>query len=252
MNQNDFSLLLKKHLNPREIKSIFFLTGAGISAESGLKTFRDQNGLWENHRIEEVATPESFRNNPQKVHDFYNERRKQLIDAFVSPNAAHISLGELKKNFHGKIHVITQNVDNLHERGGVEDVIHMHGELLKIKCNYCGQSYATQEFNISTNSACQECDSVGGMRPDIVWFGEIPYYMNEIEALLASCDLFVSVGTSGQVYPAAMFVQMAKNFTQCKTIELNLEASFGVNHFDFSYQGKASELVPQLTKFLLT
>ena len=172
------------------IQSIVVLTGAGISAESGLKTFRDNDGLWEDHRVEEVATPEAFDRDPLLVQRFYNMRRKQLCEASLSPNRAHLALADFQGSFQGKFSVITQNVDNLHERAGSKNVIHMHGELLKVFCTKTGKVYDC-DHDIESSSICECCGISGTLRPDIVWFGEIPKSMDVIESLLASCDLFI-------------------------------------------------------------
>ena len=221
---------------------IVILTGAGISAESGISTFRDAGGLWETHPIEEVATPEGFARNPALVHRFYNLRRMALKD--VSPNPAHIALAKLEaglKDKGGQLTLVTQNVDNLHEAGGSQSVIHMHGELTSIRCTACG---ATQFFEgeTSVDMPCPSCNAPA-MRPDIVWFGEMPFFMHGIEAALEACDLFVSIGTSGAVYPAAGFVHMAASLGK-STLEINLEPSEGSNSFDESRIGKAGDLVP--------
>jgi len=225
------------------IQSIVVLTGSGISAESGLKTFRDNNGLWEDHRVEEVATPEAFAADPERVHRFYNQRRNQLLGKAVLPNSAHKALAEFQEHFAGKLSIITQNVDNLHERAGSTNVIHMHGELLKVTCTRSGRRFDCVT-GIDTNSQCQCCGMQGTLRPDIVWFGEIPKSMDLIESLLAGCDLFLSIGTSGTVYPAAGFKQVASSFG-ARTVELNLEASSRYSGFDESYYGQAGEIVPQ-------
>lgn len=224
------------------IRSIVVLTGSGISAESGLKTFRDNNGLWEDHRVEEVATPEAFAANPEIVHQFYNQRRKQLLGDGVHPNSAHKALASFQKQFPGKLSIITQNVDNLHERAGSTNVIHMHGELLKVTCTRSGKRFDCTT-SIDTNSQCQCCGVQGTLRPDIVWFGEVPKSMDLIESLLAGCDLFLSIGTSGTVYPAAGFKQIASSLG-ARTVELNLEASSRYSGFDESYYGRAGEIVP--------
>lgn len=221
---------------------IVILTGAGISAESGISTFRDAGGLWETHPIEEVATPEGFARNPALVHRFYNLRRMALKD--VSPNPAHIALAKLEaglKDKGGQLTLVTQNVDNLHEAGGSQSVIHMHGELTSIRCTACG---ATQFFEgeTSVDMPCPSCNAPA-MRPDIVWFGEMPFFMHGIEAALEACDLFVSIGTSGAVYPAAGFVHMAASLGK-STLEINLEPSEGSASFDESRIGKAGDLVP--------
>jgi len=229
---------------------IVVLTGAGISAESGINTFRAADGLWENHRIEDVATPEGFALNPERVHRFYNERRAALKT--VKPNPAHIALADLHTGLTakgGRLTVVTQNVDDLHERGGLSSVIHMHGELTSNKCTACNhKQYCTDDS--SPISICAHCQSVGTLRPDIVWFGEMPYHMNAIEAALYTCDLFVSIGTSGAVYPAAGFVNSARN-RGIQTLELNLEPSEGSHLFHESRLGKAGDIVPVWVKSLL-
>ena len=229
---------------------IVILTGAGISAESGISTFRDAGGLWENHPIEEVATPEGFARNPALVHRFYNLRRMALKD--VSPNPAHIALAKLEaglKDKGGQLTLVTQNVDNLHEAGGSQSVIHMHGELTSIRCSACG---AKQFFEgeTSVDMPCPSCNAPA-MRPDIVWFGEMPFFMTEIETALENCDLFVSIGTSGAVYPAAGFVHMARSMGK-QTLEINLEPSEGSSSFDESRVGKAGTLVPLWVDEVLT
>lgn len=234
----------------RRMASIVVLTGAGISAESGLKTFRDDNGLWENHRVEDVATPEAFLRNPGLVQEFYNQRRRQLLSGAVRPNKAHLALTKLEKKFKERFTLVTQNVDDLHTRAGHAQVIHMHGELLKVKCTVCERVWKIEGTDITTEELCPHCESQGRVRPDIVWFGEMPYHMEKIERALAQCDLFVAIGTSGQVYPASLFVQMAKNLAGALTVELNLESTVGSRWFDYSFQGKAGSLVPELVELL--
>ncbi|NTS76002.1 NAD-dependent protein deacylase [Catenovulum sp. SM1970] len=222
--------------------NIVILTGAGISAESGIQTFRASDGLWEEHRIEDVATPEGFHKDPKLVHQFYNARRAQLKHSDIKPNQAHLALAELAQLKHVKVTLVTQNVDNLHERGGSEDVIHMHGELIKAFCHFCGHLFETTN-NLTFDQTCQHCKRKFGIRPDIVWFGEMPKFMQQIESALYQADIFVAIGTSGQVYPAAGFVDLANQFG-AKTVEINLEPS-GSNHlFQQSYIGPASEQVP--------
>ena len=199
--------------------NIVILTGAGVSAESGISTFRDHNGLWETHRFEELATPEAFRRDPVLVHRFYNARRAQLKS--VRPNAAHAALAELEQKWAGAFLLVTQNVDDLHERAGSERLVHMHGEIRKLRCASCGdvvrhEDDATPELN------CRECGLKGGMRPDIVWFGEMPFGMAEIYAAVDRADIFVAIGTSGVVYPAAGLAAAARgNGRGCRTIEIN-------------------------------
>ena len=224
-------------------KNIVILTGAGISAESGIDTFRAADGLWENHRVEDVATPEGFAKDPKLVHRFYNLRRAVLKT--VNPNPAHIALAELETGLRdggGELTLVTQNVDDLHERGGVQNVIHMHGILTSMLCGACGYRWEHHD-DASSETVCPKCKTTGTPRPDIVWFGEVPYAMHIIEQRLAACDLFVSIGTSGAVYPAAGFVQLAKAMGSA-TLELNLERSQGSHHFDESRLGLASQLVP--------
>jgi NAD-dependent deacetylase len=229
--------------------NIVILTGAGISAESGIQTFRASDGLWHNHRIEEVATPEGFAKNPALVHEFYNARRQQLHDPSVQPNAAHLALAQLEREFPGNVLVVTQNVDDLHERAGSQNLIHMHGELKKIRCLHCGTGdHCTDD--ISTETVCKSCGKTGGMRPHIVWFHEIPLQMDTIEQALADCDLFISIGTSGNVYPAAGFVAFAHQ-RGAKTVELNLDPSNNSEMFDKSINGLASQLVPAFVAMLL-
>ena len=221
-------------------KHIVILTGAGISAESGIDTFRDAGGLWENHPISQVATPEGFAADPALVHRFYNLRREALKT--VDANSAHKAIGRLQSEFDGEVTLVTQNVDDLHERGGSPHVIHMHGQLLSALCASCGHRWENKD-DLSVSSICPSCGSEGAPRPDIVWFGEMPYAMNTIETAIHACDLFVSIGTSGAVYPAAGFVQFAKS-TGAKTLELNLEPSEGSAIFHESRLGPATQLVP--------
>ena len=227
--------------------NIVILTGAGISAESGIQTFRGADGLWEGRRVEQVATPEGFAANPALVQRFYNERRAGLKT--VSPNAAHKALARLQEKHKGRFTLVTQNVDDLHERGGNKNVIHMHGELTSALCSACGWRWEHRE-DINTDDKCPACQTEGAPRPDIVWFGEMPYHMDTIEAALAGCDLFVSIGTSGAVYPAAGFVQMARMAGK-DTLELNLEPSAGSRLFAESRLGPATQLVPEWAESIL-
>ena len=225
---------------------IVILTGAGISAESGLGTFRDEGGLWSQHRIEDVATPEGFARDPALVHSFYNARRVQAADA--APNAAHIALGTLQREHPGEVVIVTQNVDALHESGGADRVIHMHGELAGALCANCGHRWRAPR-NMSVGETCPHC-AAPTARPDIVWFGEIPYHMDTILDHLATADLFAAIGTSGNVYPAAGFVEEARR-SGAHTVELNLEASSVVSSFDETRFGPATETVPVWTQELL-
>lgn len=229
-------------------KNIVILSGAGISQESGINTFRGADGLWENHRIEEVAHPRAFLNNPELVHRFYNQRRAQLLDKSIKPNAAHLSLKELEDACLAHFLLVTQNVDNLFERAGFEKVVHIHGELLKVLCRTCQKSFYCEE-NISTESVCKFCGEVGDLRPDIVWFEEPVKHLDEIFAHLKLCDLFICIGTSNQVYPAASFVDMVP--LDCRKIEVNLERTVLSDKYDENYFGLASIEVPKLVKSLI-
>jgi len=231
----------------RKFSSIVILTGAGISAESGIDTFRDRNGIWSKVDYREVATPEGFARNPGKVHAFYNKRRRHLRD--VRPNAAHEALARLEAAFDGSFLLVTQNIDDLHEAAGSRKLVHMHGEVNAALCQACGMRWPWAG-DLSVNSQCQWCKTTGQMRVDVVWFGEMPYHMDRIDAALASCDLFVSIGTSGNVYPAAGFVEQA-SLAGAHTVELNLEPSEGYSLFDEAIYGRASEIVPLFVERLL-
>ena len=230
-------------------QSIVVLTGAGISAESGIQTFRGQDGLWENHRIEDVATPEAFERDPALVQRFYNVRRQPLLDDAVHPNDAHSALARLEQEFAGDFVLITQNIDNLHEQAGSENVLHMHGEILKIRCRQTGQVYPCHRV-VDVDESCPCCERSGNLRPHIVWFGEMPFYMDEIYLALMQCDLFVAVGTSGNVYPAAGFVQIA-NQAGAHTLEINLEESSMATEFAEARYGKAGDILPEWVEGLL-
>lgn len=246
LSKNDIERRLKANPHPK----IVILTGAGISAESGIKTFRDNNGLWENHSVEEVATPEGFAANPALVYRFYNERRGQLLSGEVHPNIAHTALAELEAALGDNCIVVTQNVDNLHERAGTQNLLHMHGALTWAKCVNSHQRLDWLD-DLNSEHKCTCCQPQHAMRPDIVWFGEIPYYMDNIQQHLYEADIFVSIGTSGNVYPAAGFADFA-NQSGAYTIELNLEPSNGVSMFDESHCGLASELVPRFVKKIVS
>ncbi|MCP5073936.1 MAG: NAD-dependent deacylase [Rhodobacteraceae bacterium] len=222
------------------MRNILILTGAGISAESGLGTFRDAGGLWEQYPLEQVATPEGFASDPALVHEFYNARRANCRAA--EPNPAHLALARLEREFAGDVLVVTQNVDDLHERGGGTNVWHMHGRLAQAKCQVCNHTWPAPE-KMNPTDPCPECKKPA-TRPDVIWFGEMPYFMEEIETSLNRADLFVSIGTSGEVYPAAGFVQLAR-LAGARTLELNLEPSSGTSMFDEVRNGPAGELVPQ-------
>lgn len=231
-------------------KHIVILTGAGISQESGIRTFRAADGLWEEHSIDDVATPEGFARDPQLVHQFYNTRRAQLLSGDIEPNAAHQALAKLEQEYPGEVLVITQNIDDLHERAGQKDLIHMHGELLKMRCSVTGQLYDIHG-DITGSSSCECCGLTETLRPHVVWFGEIPLEMDRIYRHLAHCDLFLSIGTSGNVYPAAGFVREAKQ-AGATAYELNLEPSETNYDFDQHIYGLATQTVPQLVDDLLS
>lgn len=216
------------------------LTGAGISAESGLKTFRDQDGLWEGHRVEDVATPEAFVRNPPLVYEFYNQRRAQLLSPEVQPNPSHFALAKLESALGERMSVITQNVDDLHERAGQKRVLHMHGELLKARCLGTGKSYPWLE-RLDENSPHPDQEP-HPLRPDIVWFGEMPFFLDEIDELLRQCEVFLCIGTSGQVYPAAGFVQRVP--PSCEKIEFNLQTTALSSLFDRTILGPTSQTLP--------
>lgn len=221
------------------IRNIVILTGAGVSAESGIDTFRDAGGLWEKHRVEDVATPEAFARDPELVLRFYDMRRAAIQTK--EPNAAHHALAKLDREWDGELLIVTQNVDDLHERAGAKRVLHMHGEHLNAWCTACDVR-SRWTGTLIDRPACPECGEVA-LRPDVVWFGEMPYRMDEIFAALEEADLFVSIGTSGGVYPAAGFVRNAREFG-VQTLELNLEPSQGTFWFDEARHGPATEVVP--------
>ena len=225
-------------------ENVIILTGAGISAESGLGTFRDAGGLWEQFDWRELATPEAFEADPDKVHAFYNARRKSMTKA--SPNAAHDALAELEaiwtRDERGRFLLVTQNIDDLHEKAGSQRLVHMHGELLKSRCEHCGWLFE-HEDELTTLRPCRNCGQVGGLRPHVVWFGEMPIALEDIYAALEDCDLFIAVGTSGTVYPAAGFVDEARR-AGAWTVELSLEPGEVSHLFDERIYGEATKTVP--------
>lgn len=229
------------------MRNIVILTGAGISAESGIRTFRAADGLWEDHRVEDVATPEAFERDPAVVHRFYDARRAQAATA--RPNAAHEALARLDAEWPGDLLLVTQNVDDLHERAGAKRLLHMHGSLASGWCLACDQR-SPWNGPMGSEAHCPSCATIGSVRPDIVWFGEIPYEMDRIDAALMQADLFVSIGTSGAVYPAAGFVQTAK-YRGARTLEINLEPSQGSIFFDERRFGLAGVEVPRWVEELL-
>jgi NAD-dependent deacetylase len=222
---------------------VFVLTGAGVSAESGVATFRDSGGVWAKYDYRDVATPQGFARDPHLVHDFYNQRRRRLPQ--VAPNAAHYALARLQDGLEAKgggLYLCTQNVDDLHERAGSRDVVHMHGQLARIRCAACAAARDWRE-DLSVDTACPACGAAGGLRPDVVWFGETPKFMDEIWAALEAADLFAAVGTSGSVYPAAGFVADARRW-KIPTCEINLEPSDNGHVFDARRIGAATVQVP--------
>jgi len=230
-----------------DIRNIVILTGAGVSAESGLATFRGPDGLWEGHRVEDVATPEAFARDPELVHKFYDARRARLGE--VEPNAAHRALARLDAEWPGELLIVTQNVDDLHERAGAKRLLHMHGELASGWCLRCNERFGWSGA-MGAGAECPSCGTVGLVRPDIVWFGEMPYEMERIDEAIMGADLFVSIGTSGAVYPAAGFVQTAK-YCGARTLEINLEPSQGSIFFDERRYGPAGVEVPKWVEELL-
>ena len=256
---------------PSDFKHIVILTGAGISAESGLGTFRDTDGLWTKYDLDEVATPQGFARNPSFVHEFYNARRKNLLAA--KPNAGHAALARLERESDASVLVVTQNVDNLHEQAGSQNIIHMHGELLKVRCHAARHVLAWDD-DLTVETPCPQCQEsgqesgqksdrgtgsnlsdavpgLGNLRPHVVWFGEFPMEMDRIAGALAACDLFLSIGTSGSVYPAAGFVEDVRSRGRAHTAELNLEPSEGQSLFAEKIYGPATDVVPAYVDKLL-
>lgn len=236
---------------------ITVLTGAGVSAESGVPTFRDGNGLWCNHRMEDVACPEAYKRDPALVQRFYNERRRNILLESVKPNPAHLALAGLQKEFKN-VFLVTQNVDNLHERAGSENVVHMHGELLKVRCTQTEKVFDwTKDIDLGKDR-CDCCHAVGTLRPHIVWFGEVPLFMERISDALRRTDLFISCGTSGNVYPAAGFVREVKYSAgmngddDVMAVEVNAEPGNNAEGFDVHLYGNASELMPKIVEEILS
>ncbi len=225
------------------------LTGAGISQESGLSTFRDADGIWAKVRVEDVATPEAFERDPARVHAFYNARRRALLHPAVRPNAAHEALARLEAKWRGEVLLVTQNIDNLHERAGSRNVCHIHGEMLKSRCAHCG-AVASCTADLDVAAVCAACGKSGGMRPHVVWFGEMPFELDGVYAALGRCQLFVSIGTSGHVYPAAGFVTQAFG-AGAYTVELNLEPSAAGSFFAERIHGPATRVVVDFVAHLL-
>lgn len=231
----------------KKYRKILFLTGAGISAESGLSTFRSEDGLWNHHRVEDIATIDAYYRNPDYVHDFYNNMKPELWSA--KPNAGHIAITKLQQNYGGEVNIITQNIDTLHEKSKSKNIFHIHGQINQAVCMNCGNVLETWG-DVTSETKCERCEVTGMMKPNIVFFGENLLYMDKVEILLRSSDLFVSVGTSGVVYPAAGFVQTAKYYG-ADTIEFNLESTSNNIYFDKHIIGKAGDTLPQFVNDLL-
>jgi NAD-dependent deacetylase len=240
----------KRVRGARDSRWIVVLTGAGISAESGLPTFRGNDGLWMGWRLEEVATPEAFARQPELVQRFYDLRRRQLLAREVAPNAAHRALAELERRWPGPVQIVTQNIDDLHERAGSTNLIHMHSELLKARCTGC-HAICAWRGDLAGAHSCPGCNGTGILRPHVVWFGEMPFELDAIFEALAACDLFIAIGTSGQVYPAAGFVEEVRRHGRAHTVELNLEPSAVNSRFAEHRCGPASEVVPRYVGELL-
>ena len=249
MERNGQSLAAPPGMRQRQVDMLVILTGAGISKESGLDTFRDADGLWQKVRMEDVVTPEGFERDPEQSHNFHNALRRTLLSGSIQPNAAHLALARLEKEYPGETLIITQNIDDLHERGGSRNVLHMHGELLQVRCRKCATVMPWSE-DLFTSTPCPKCGAAGSLRPNIVWFGEVPFFMSEIEAALRRCAIFVSIGTSGNVYPAAQFCVMARH-SGARTVELNLEPSNQAKVFQESDYGPATKVVPAWVENLL-
>ncbi len=243
--ERDRTLEIARYPLPR----VVVLTGAGISAESGIRTFRAADGLWEDHQVEDVASPEGFARDTELVQAFYNARRRQLQEPAIQPNAAHHALAELEAALGDHFLLVTQNIDNLHERAGSSHVVHMHGELLKVRCATSGQILHWAD-DVKPDDRCHCCQFPSLLRPHVVWFGEMPLQMDDIYAALSEADYFVAIGTSGHVYPAAGFVHEAK-LQGAHTVELNLEPSLVGSEFEEKEYGLASEVVPKFVQSLL-
>ncbi len=226
------------------------LSGAGLSRESGLDTFRDPDGIWAKVNVDDVATPGAFGRNPARVHEFYNSRRRQLLSGAIHPNEAHFALANLQRSWKGDVTIVTQNIDDLHERADTSGVIHIHGELLKARCSGCRNATHCMG-DLGIESRCPTCGTSGRMRPDVVWFGEMPMHMEKVQKALERADLFISIGTSGTVYPAAGFVEIARN-AGAHTVELSLEKSLGASLFHEAVYGPATKVVTEYVEHLLT
>lgn len=222
---------------------VLVLTGAGISAESGIPTFRGDDGLWEGHRIEDVATPQAFERDPKLVHEFYNGRRRKLLDESIQPNAAHVALAEFEQRHDDEFLLVTQNIDDLHQRAGSKNILPMHGELMKARCTLTGELLPWPgDLSVSTPHPTDH-DLIGTLRPHVVWFGEMPIGLDRIAAFAEDCELFLAIGTSAVVYPAAAMVQSTPK--HCRRIEINLDETPQSDKFDTTIRGKASVEVPK-------
>jgi NAD-dependent deacetylase len=230
--------------------NVVILTGAGISKESGLSTFRDRDGIWANVDINDVATPDAYHNNPTAVYSFHDSIRRKVLSDDVQPNAAHFALAKLEDAWAENVLIVTQNIDNLHERAGTENVIHMHGEILKARCPECGSTRSCWA-DLDANDLCSSCEMEAVLRPHVVWFGESPLEMLRIYAALDECETFISIGTSSSVYPAAEFISLVKARQNVRTIEINLERSEKTDEFSESHLGLASEIVPRIVEEML-
>ncbi len=236
---------------PASGRTIVVLTGAGISVESGLPSFRGAGGLWQGRRLEDVATPEAFARDRATVQRFYDQRRRQLPGPNIRPNAAHLALAGLERRWPGEVLVVTQNIDDLHDRAGTRNIIHMHGELLKARCTACAAIHSWRS-DLSASHRCPACGGGDTLRPHVVWFGELPLELDRIYAALGACDLFVAIGTSGQVYPAAGFVEAVRAAGRAHTIDLNLEPGAAGSLFAEQGRGPATEVVPRLVEELVS
>jgi len=242
--------MMELGFRPAGDERIVVLTGAGISKESGLSTFRDADGIWARYKPEDVATPEGFARDPALVQDFYNKRRRHLLSGEVEPNAAHDALARLENGWPGEVLIVTQNIDDLHERAGSTNLIHMHGEILKARCAAC-DGVIGQRDDLAVETRCPTCREAGTLRPDVVWFGEFPYEMERIFEATGTCGLFAAIGTSSHVQPAASLVEIAREVAGAHTIELNLEPSERRSSFAAAHHGPASTIVPAFVEALL-
>lgn len=230
------------------LMKVLVLTGAGISAESGIPTFRGDDGLWEGQRIEDVATPQGFARNPSLVHEFYNLRRRALLGSSIQPNAAHVALADFERQHDGEFLLVTQNIDDLHQRAGSRQVLPMHGELLKARCTLTEEIIPWREDLSTSTVHPAEPDLVGTLRPHVVWFGEMPIGLEQIAQFASDCDLFLAIGTSAVVYPAAGIVESTPS--KCRRVEINLDATPQSSRFQTTIRGKASVEVPKFLRSL--